>query len=395
MHALVGTTFAAVALYGVPRGFVLADNVHQQEQSRLGHSVDLVAVALTERQRTGSPITKPFLDGLLEEGEGLLLVRDSGSRVVVGTPADGQGDITRTREVEGVGTVELMRSGGQVDAMVTDAIVPLALLGLVLLLLSALAGTLLARRLSRPFQELADAARELGTGHFDLEVHHYGVPEAEAIGDALRGAAGQLDALVGREREFAVNASHQLRTPLAGLRLELEDLSMWPQTPPDVAEQLTMSLADVDRLAVAVDRLLESERNHRSRSTGDTELFALVGDTLDRWRPQVQAAGREIELEPGCAGGLGHVPGEVVESALDVLVGNALRHGMGRIDVDVTELPSHVRICVADEGIRSSDSDVLHRPPGQSPDAGELARAAELVESVGGYLRSAKPSTRR
>ncbi len=312
--ALVGTTFAVVALYGIPRAFVLADNVHEQEQSRLDHSAELVAVALIERTRSGSPITEAFLAGLLEEGEGLSLVSNSGSQTMVGTPADGDGDISASRSVDGVGRVELMRSGGQVDEMVSDAILPLALLGLALLVVSGMIGTLLARRLSRPFRELADAAQQLGDGRFDLEVEHYDIPEAEAIGEALRGSASRLHALVGRERDFAVNASHQLRTPLAALRLELEDLSLWPQTPPDVGQQLTTSLADVDRLAAAVDQLLESERAHRARSARDLELLGLVGGVVDRWRPRFQAAGREIVLAPSDPI-FAHVAGDVVISA--------------------------------------------------------------------------------
>ena len=93
-------------------------------------------------------------------------------------------------------------------------------------------------------------------GRFDVEVPHYGVPEAEAIGSALRRSARDLDALVRREREFAVSASHELRTPVTALRLEIEDVASWPQTPPDVAEELSRALAELDRLSATISTLL-------------------------------------------------------------------------------------------------------------------------------------------
>jgi K+-sensing histidine kinase KdpD len=143
----------------------------------------------------------------------------------------------------------------------------------------------------------------------------------------------------------------------------------------------------VDRLAAAVDDLLESERRHRSSSTSEVELLTLVGEIVDRWRPRAHSAGRAIELAPG-APVTAQVSSEVVGSVVDVLLDNALRHGSGTIEVDVTELASHLRICVADEGSRSTASDVLHRPPDSGEQhLGALVRAAELVESVGGYLR--------
>ena len=106
-----------------------------------------------------------------------------------------------------------------------------------LVLLAAVTGFLLAKRLARPFGELADAADHLGQARFDVALPHYSIPEAEAIGAALRRASTQLDSLVEREREFAANVSHQLRTPVTALRLTLEDLSMWPETPPTVAAE--------------------------------------------------------------------------------------------------------------------------------------------------------------
>jgi signal transduction histidine kinase len=85
-----------------------------------------------------------------------------------------------------------------------------------------------ARRISEPFEQLTAAARHLGGGRYDLQLPRWGMPEADAAGDALRQSAAEVDTLIRHERAFVRDASHQLRTPLAGLVLFLE------QQPPDL-----------------------------------------------------------------------------------------------------------------------------------------------------------------
>lgn len=385
--ALVGMTFAVIALYGVPRVFFLAHLVRDQEQSEIIHSADLVAAALAERGDSGRPVTSTFLTGLLESGEGMRITPEQGPQLVVGTPGVGDGDIAQSRTIDGVGVLELWRPGDQVGHRVSQAMLPLVLLGLVLLFLSALVGSILARRLARPFQELSEVADQLGQGRFDTEVPHYATPEAEAIGGALRQAAGRLDTLLGRERDFAVNASHQVLTPLAALRLELEDLRLRPQTPPDVVDQLDASLVDVDRLADAVKGLLARDRAEPDGSADEIDLRALTDQVVERWQHAAHAGGRAIS-HTTVGAVTTHVSPEAVVAILDVLLDNASKHGAGRITVEATQFDSHVCLQVSDEGSRSVASDVLHRPSGTDPRASRgLARAAELAESVGGHLR--------
>ena len=230
---LVGLTVAVIALYGIPRAYFVADLVHSGETRSLERSADLISVVVAERRaaKPSDAVTQSSLTPLLGDAERIVYVAADGTVTRAGSGRATSGDVTTTRELAGGGRLELSRSGDLVEERVSDAVLPLVVLGLALLLVAAVVASLLARRLSRPFTELASVADDIGKGRFDVEVPHYAIPEAEGIGDALRRGAGRLDELVQRERELAVNASHELRTPIAALRLELEDLAMWPQTP--------------------------------------------------------------------------------------------------------------------------------------------------------------------
>lgn len=264
---LVGLTVAVVALYGVPRAYLVADLVHDGEVRKVERSADLLAVLISERQASGTPgaVTEASLEPLLNTAERVEVVSPDGTTTRAGDGASERtpDDVSVTRRLEGGGTVTLSRSGTLVEERVSDAVLPLVVIGLGLLVAAAVVGWLLARRLTRPFAELAVVAEEIGAGRFDVDVPHYSIPEAEAIGDALRRGAHRLDEIVQRERDLAVNASHELRTPIAALRLELEDLSMWPQTPPEVADELRRYIPELKRLSAAVTQYLETARDQR------------------------------------------------------------------------------------------------------------------------------------
>ena len=387
MVLLVGATIAVTALYGVPRAYFLADLVQEQQEHETWGLARVLAAALSVQEDNGIPITASYLADAISEDDLVRYDPPDGAPIAAGDIDSSDSDITATEEVAGGGRLTLVRSGAVVERRVSDAIMPLVLLGLGLVAASAVAAVVVSRRLSRPFQDLAQAATALGEGRFDLHVPHSSVPEAEAIGTALRKSSTQLEHLVHREREFAVNASHQLLSPITALNLQLEDLKTWPETPPAVVEELDESLLTLDHLTDAVRRLLEEDRSTRRTHMLEVDLVALTDHVVRRWRPVAAAQGREVHLEaPGAIAA--HVSPDEFTQVLDVLLDNACRHGRGRIVVDLAESDTHVRVGVADDGELRSESDVIH---GRAPDGGGtrsgLATAAELAEAQGGFLR--------
>ena len=290
--AFVGITVAVIALYGIPRAFIVADLVRTGEQRQVDRSADLLAVAVGERREAGAAVDVAFLTPLVgRSGETLEVVAPGGRRVSTGARAGGRSpdDVAATRTLPDGTRLTLRTSASVVADRVSAAILPIVLLGLGLTVAAGGFGYLLARRLSKPFGELAEVAGHVGQGRFDVDVPHYDVPEAEAIGEALRRGSAQLDELVRRERDVAVNASHELRSPITALRLEIEDLAMWPQTPADVAAELNSYLPELDRLSAAITEYLDTARG-RTTTTGATTMTSAAstadaGDVTSRRVP--------------------------------------------------------------------------------------------------------------
>ncbi|WP_104107042.1 HAMP domain-containing sensor histidine kinase [Nocardioides sp. 616] len=390
--SLVGMTIAMIALYGIPRAYLLADLVSSDERRDISNSVALLALLVQERTENATPVDQAYLGSLVTGGDTVSYVAADGSTVASGPPVDPERDVVETRAVPGGGAVTLSRSGNVVDQRISEALVPLILIGLSLTAVAALTGFLLARWLSRPFRELADAADHLGRGRFDIHFPHYSIPEAEAIGTALRSSSTQLDDLIRREREFAANASHQLRTPITALRLELEDLALWPETPPQVAKELESYLPELDRLSNAINELLGLARGRRLGDAVDVDLSALVADVVSRWRPQVEAADLQIvHVDSGLVPAR-VVPGPVLQ-ILDVLIENAAAHGASPIQVEARDEERFVEIRVSDDGVRTIGNEVFQRGI-SSKDSGQgglgLTIASDLATSMGGYLKLAE-----
>ena len=131
-----------------------------------------------------------------------------------------------------------------------------------------------ARRLAAPLQDLSSAAQRLGSGDFTVRTEPTGIPEIDSVNASVNDTAGRLGALVERERAFSAETSHQLRTPLAGLRLQLEAALDTPGA--DLPQAIRESLTSVDRLQTTVEDLLTLARNSPNRATEPLDITVLV-----------------------------------------------------------------------------------------------------------------------
>ncbi len=395
--AFVFVVMFTLLAFGIARAYALEGLLEESEQLKVERAASLMADALEEHLEQGEQVTPDHLQDLLATDERVEYVDETGGVVAAETDdyTDEPGSLSQTEELRSGGEITLLRSRAVVDEAISDAVTPIVVLALVLIAVAALLGYAAARWLSRPFQELARVARELARGRFDVQVPRFSIPEADTVGRALETSASQMHQLVVRERDFAANASHQLRTPITALRLELEDLSLWRETPPEVAEQLNRGLRELQRLSASVDDLLALARGRQVGGVTDVDVAALAEEAVARWEAPAAKDGRRVTTAPASPLRVRLAPGPI-EQILDALVGNALAHGAGEVRLAVAERDGAVRVRVSDEGSTRLSQKVLDGRAGDAGGAapGGLALAAEIAEALGGRLTLERdPST--
>src|SRR6185295_12731300 len=117
--------------------------------------------------------------------------------------------------------------------------------------------------------------------------------EVDEVGAALDATAARLDELLQRERAFSADASHQLRTPLQALRIELEAAELRGDAPPEVQT----ALRQVDRLEATIATLLAVARDVPRRGSA-IDMGAVLEAARDRWHGPLAAESRPLRVEP-------------------------------------------------------------------------------------------------
>ena len=223
-----------------------------------------------------------------------------------GFDADAQ-DVSASSDV-GDATVTLVQDETVTAAVLDQARGPLIALMVGLLALAAVIGLAMASALSRPFRELAESAAALGRGRFDIEPPRSRIPEVVSISDSLRASSQRLQKSLRRDRDFFHHASHVLRTPLTGMRLELEELTLRRDLDDDVRRTTSRCLSDVERLDCTIAELLEFARGRALVEGAEVSLLALGSHIAQRWRGQLPESrevkafmdsGPEMLLTPG------------------------------------------------------------------------------------------------
>jgi signal transduction histidine kinase len=176
--------------------------------------------------------------------------------------------------------------------------------------------------------------------------------ELERLGETLNEMLARLEAALERERDFVAEAGHELRTPLALLRAELDFALHHAESEAELREALREASVETDRLVqLAGDLLLiaSSDRGRlrlRPEHVAARDLLRSVGNRF-AWRAQEAARPLEVDAPKELA-----FTGDRLrlEQALGNLVENALRHGEGAVRVEARAVDGQVELHVLDEG---------------------------------------------
>lgn len=278
-------------------------------------------------------------------------------------------------------------SSALIDARVRTAWAAIVGLAGGVLAVVGLGAWFLSRRLVRPVDQLTADLHRLGDGDFDIAATTTGVSEIDAAHDALAATAARLEDTLQRERAFTADVAHQLRTPIASLRLGIEAELQAPRADPHLA--LHDALDEVDRLQSTTEDLLSLAR-HTDVTAGPIDTNDWLREGARRWEGPYRDATRTIVVDldgelPPMRGHRGRL-----DQVLDIALDNALRHGQGKVTVTADAPGRHVHIAVADEGPGPAR---VPSAPGQPVGADGkrigLDLARRIVESEGGRLRLA------
>jgi signal transduction histidine kinase len=247
-----------------------------------------------------------------------------------------------------------------------------------------------ARRLTRPLEQLRADAVRIGDGDFTVTPLHTGVTEVDQVGNALALTARRLEELLTREQAFSNDASHQLRTPLTGLRLSLENELAHPR--PNGRLALEEALVDLERLETTITGLLQLAREPSRQLRQPFDVTAMIDELANRWRQTLATQGRSLHVDQREAVLLVAASRVAVEHVLEVLIDNAERHGAGDVTITSAARGQIVLIQVADEGLGIADpaSAFQRRHSGAAGTGIGLALARRLAEAEGGHLRLAQ-----
>ena len=249
------------------------------------------------------------------------------------------------------GAVRVTQSVGAIDARVRRNVLALVGVGVAALALGLLLAWVLAGSLARPLRALAQTARRVESGDLDARAEESGSSEQREVAVAFNDMTERLSESLAAQRDFVGNASHQLRTPLTGLRLRLEAATL-KAGDPALARELAAAEREAERLGRLLTALLTLAREgERPALQTPTNLDDAVAQALERWGSRAADAG--LELTAASDGeSRARASEEDVAIVLDNLVENAILYSPAGTTVTI-ESGAHdgrAYLAVADEG---------------------------------------------
>lgn len=401
LAVIVGLTLLVLIVHDVP----LASHLRAVERDRLTTSLERDAFTLAglveerlEEYETGVTTDVALLQELSESygtvaGSAVYIIDGRGSvvaatdRDAIGSDRSGRASIElaidgiRSSEIiddgsevldvavpvlsgpEAIGAVEFVRPANEIDRRTNERLRGIFAAAAISLVLAAVIGWILARTLTQPLRRLRRTTAAIAGG--DLETRAVvpsGPPEIRALAEDFNTMVERLARVVADQRNFAGDASHQLRTPLTTLRIRIEQTMTSSGLDASQRESLQSAIGELRRLERLVEGLLALARAGADPVTTSVDVSAIARERLDAWVALAEENGVTIESRLGEAIRAIAVPG-AVEQVIDNYLDNALEVAPrgSTIEVVLQQQSGWVTLEVADAG------------PGLRPDQVDLA----------------------
>jgi two-component system, OmpR family, sensor kinase len=428
--ALAYVLVLAVVSLGIPLALSLRDRVSAEVHSQALSQADVVAATAADLL---SPPNTVELDAIARSSgdsvRGRVLIVDARGRVLADSASRatrGSSYVTRPeiasalrgrsvqtqrsshslgesilatavpvlRRGSAIGAVRVTQSVAAVQHAVNTTTAKLALVAATVLLLGLIAGVLIARQVALPLKRLEIAARRIAGGDLFARATVEGSSEQRSLSASFNEMADRNQRLIGAQREFVADASHQLRTPLTALRLRLEEARA-TGVGEDAAMEIDAGTAEVDRLAAIVDELLVLSRAEDRELDGDhVDLSDAANRAARRWDAAAHA--RRITLSCNSdRNSTAWCATADLDRALDVLIENALAYSPAGSEVALVGENGRIEVRDRGPGLAPGEEQLVferfHRgSAGRQGPAGSglgLAIARTLVRAWHGDVR--------
>ena len=258
-----------------------------------------------------------------------------------------------------VGAVRVTESVDAVNDEQRSDVIALIGVGILALLFGLVVAWLFAGSLAKPLRGLAATARRVAHGDLDARARVEGSAEQREVATAFNDMTSRVGSTLRGQREFVANASHQLRTPLTGLRLRLEAAALKSRDS-DVERELTAAEHETERLARLLSELLTLAGGGERPAAQPLDVGEVIDAAFHRWDGPAQQSDHELRVEPGPPSVVA-ASTEDLAAILDNLTENALNYSPPGTAVTLTweSDGGSVRLAVLDEG------------PGLDPDESE------------------------
>jgi signal transduction histidine kinase len=294
-----------------------------------------------------------------------------------------------------IGAIVVAKQKTSVNHSVVQLVKRLALAGALGLIVSALVGWYLSRRIVRPVLVLSDAADEVAAGNYDVEVPRRAPGEIGHLADRFGDMAHRLAEAEAQERNFLMSVSHELRTPLTAIRGHVSALREGVVEEPEVAaHSLEIVEAEARRLERLVGDILDLAKLDAHRFTvmrEEVDMEQLVGQAYETFAEQARERSIDYSVDVRSRPVIVS-DGDRVLQIVDNLLSNAFRAtpNGGRIQLELAQENGTVQVAVEDNGpgIPDEQRERLFRPfvSGDGGTGLGLAIAKELSNALGGRI---------